>query len=334
MTFADTGVGFGLLLTGDTADVTIARAELAEELGFDTVYVGHHRFTPGFGYTIHPWILLAAIAARTERIRLATSIFLLPLSHPLDVAEEVASLDVLSGGRVILGPGLGYRPYEYEAMELPYHRRGRLMSECLEVVRGVWEHESFSYDGEFFHFTDVTLTPRPVQRPSIPIWVGANLDAGVDRAARLGDGWVVGFNERLPKLVGRLERYRSMAVEHGRSANVSLMRLVGMGATRDEVEAEWLPAVYDMLRSYAKVEAPTDRGDATERSLKAARRGDIALADLGNDMFVAGTPDDVIAGIRRSIDETHCDEVLVYTGAMPSEEFLRLFAAEVMPVFR
>lgn len=324
---------FGVLLTGDTAEVTIARAELADRLGFDSVFVGHHRFTPGFGLTIHPWILLSAIAARTERIKLSTSIFLLPLSHPLDVAEEVASLDVLSGGRVILGPGLGYRPYEFDALQLPYRRRGRLMSECLEVIQGVWEHESFSYEGEFFQFADVTVTPRPVQQPRPPIWVGANLDPAVDRAARLADGWIVGFNERLPKLVGRLDRYRAMACEHGRSSTVALMRLVGMAATRDEVETAWLPAVYDMLRSYAKVEAPTDRGDDTERALKATRRGDMSLAQMGNDMFVAGTPDDVIAGIRRSVDETLCDEVLVYTGGMPSEEFLRMFASEVLPAF-
>jgi alkanesulfonate monooxygenase SsuD/methylene tetrahydromethanopterin reductase-like flavin-dependent oxidoreductase (luciferase family) len=131
---------FGILNSETDPKLVLERAVQAEELGFASFFVGHHRFTPGFGQTQHPWILLSAIAARTERIRLGTSIFLLPLSHPLDVAEEVASLDSLSGGRVIFGPGLGYRAYEFEALGLPYHRRGRLMSECLEIVQGAWEH--------------------------------------------------------------------------------------------------------------------------------------------------------------------------------------------------
>ncbi len=109
---------FGFLLW-DSADDPGAVCREAEQLGFDSVFVGHHRFTPGFGRTVNPLVVLSAIASRTETIRLGTSIHLLATQHPLDVAEEYASLDVLSGGRVIFGPGLGYRPYEYSAVERP-----------------------------------------------------------------------------------------------------------------------------------------------------------------------------------------------------------------------
>jgi alkanesulfonate monooxygenase SsuD/methylene tetrahydromethanopterin reductase-like flavin-dependent oxidoreductase (luciferase family) len=192
---------FGILDSDTDPRAVVDRAVRAEELGFASFFVGHHRFTPGFGQTQHPWIVLSAIAARTERIRLGTSIFLLPLSHPLEVAEQVASLDVLSRGRVILGVGLGYRPYEFEALGLTYGRRGELMSECLEVVRGAWEHESCSHDG------------------------------------------------------------------------------------------------------------------------------------FGTDTFIAGTPDDCSAGLRRAIDETGCDHVLVYTGGPPSLEAMEMFSREVMSAF-
>lgn len=324
---------FGVLDPGVDPRAVLERAVLADELGFTTFFVGHHRFTPGFGQTQHPWIMLSAIAARTERIRLGTSIFLLPLSHPLEVAEQVASLDVLSQGRMIFGPGLGYRKYEYDAVGLPYERRGRLMTECLEVLRGVWENESYSHHGEFYSFDDVTLTPRPVQQPGIPIWVGANSDAAMRRAARLGDGWIVGFSDRLPSLVPRLAEYRSIAAAHGRPSDVALMRLVGLGATRADVEASWLPAIYQMLRGYARVQAPTERGDRTEASLKAANKGAISLADMGNDMLIAGTPDDCIAGIQRAIAETGCDQILVSTGGEPSVEMMQMFSREVMPAF-
>jgi probable F420-dependent oxidoreductase len=278
-------------------------------------------------------VTLSAIAARTERIRLGTSIYLLPLSHPLEVAEQVASLDVLSGGRVIFGAGMGYRPYEYEALALPYHQRGQLMSECLEIVQGVWEHEAFSYTGKFYGFEEVTVTPRPVQRPRIPVWVGANTDAAMQRAARSGDGWIVGFSDRLPKLTPRLDQYRSLAAQHGRRATVCLMRLVGVGASRGEVESTWLPKVYDMLRGYARVQAPADRGDRTEAALKATRRGALSLAELGNDMLIAGTPDDCITGLRRAVEETACEHILLYTGGAPSVESMELLSREVMPAF-
>jgi probable F420-dependent oxidoreductase len=324
-------VQFGILLSDDEPAAMVERAQRAEQAGFDSVFVGHHRFTPGFGHTVHPWILLSAIAARTDRIRLGTSIFLLPLAHPLDVAEEVASLDVVSGGRVIFGPGVGYRRYEFEAMGVPFSQRGRRTTEALEILNGVWENETFSYHGEFYSFEDVSVTPRPVQQPRIPIWVGANLDPAMERAARLADGWIVGFSDRLPKLVPRVERYRRLATDNGRRSTVALMRLVGIGTSREQVEREWWPGIYRMLRGYAKVEAPTDRGDATEHSLKAARRGEISLEELGNDMLIAGTPDDVVAGLRRAVDETGCEHLLVYTGGTPSDELFDMFRTDVMP---
>jgi alkanesulfonate monooxygenase SsuD/methylene tetrahydromethanopterin reductase-like flavin-dependent oxidoreductase (luciferase family) len=153
------------------------------------------------------------------------------------------------------------------------------------------------------------------------------------RAARLADGWIVGFSDRLPSLLPRLAEYRALAAEHDRSATVCLMRMVGLGATRTEVEDTWLPTVYQMLRGYAKVEAPAERGDRTEAALKAARRGAISLADLGTDTFIAGSPDDCTAGLRRAIDETGCDHVLVYTGGPPSLEAMEMFSREVMSAF-
>jgi probable F420-dependent oxidoreductase len=326
-------VDFGIVDSGTDPQSVIETAVQAEELGFSSIFVGHHRFTPGFGQTQHPWVVLSAVAARTERIRLGTSIFLLPLSHPLEVAEQVASLDALSSGRVIFGPGLGYRPYEYEILGLPYRQRGRLMSECLEIVQGVWEHESFSYRGKFYSFENATVTPRPFQTPRVPIWVGANTDVAMERAARLADGWIVGFSDRIPRLVPRLERYRALAAQQGRSATVCLMRLVGVGHSRAEVESSWLPRVYEMLRGYARVQAPADRGDRTEAAMKAARKGTISLSELGTDMLIAGTPDDCIAGLQRAVEETVCEHILVSTGGPPSFEVMQLFSREVMPAF-
>jgi probable F420-dependent oxidoreductase len=324
---------FGFLLPESVMDAMALCAE-AETLGFDSVFAGHHRFTPGFGHTEHPVVLLAAIAARTERLRLGTSIHLTPTQHPLDVAEEFASLDLVSGGRVIFGPGLGYRLYEYDAVGKPYHERGALLSECLQVVQSVWENESVTHHGRYFRFDDVTLTPRPVQRPRPPIWVGANSAAAMRRAARLADGWIVGFADRLPKLAPRVEEYKALATSHGRSSTVCLMRLVGIGATRSEVEEDWLPSVISMLRGYRKVNAPAETGDDQAGRIRSVGRGEGGLAELGDDMFVAGTPDDCVASLQRCIRETGCEHLLISFGGSNPVGALRLFAREVIPAFR
>jgi len=203
--------------------------ERAEALGFDYAVVPHHRFTPG--YEASPWVALAALAARTSRIRLGTGVFILPLDHPLDVAEEVATLDVISGGRAFLGAGLGYRRYEWDALGLPYERRASRMEECLAVVQAAWERESFSFHGAHFDFDDIAVLPRPFQRPRPPIWLGANSGAAVARASRLADGWLVGFGDRLDALAPRVDAFRHASQEAGRRGEVSLLRLVGLCKT-------------------------------------------------------------------------------------------------------
>ena len=226
----------------------------AEELGFDFATVGHHRFTAGFG--VAPWVYLAAIAARTSSLRLGTGVFLLALDHPLDVAEEVATLDQVSGGRAFLGAGLGYRRYEWDALQLPYERRGTRMTEALEIVQRAWTDDTVSFHGEHFHFDDVEVLPKPVQQPRPPVWIGANVGPGIRRAARLADAWMVGFGDRLPALESRVAAFRAESTANGRAGEICLMRLVGIGAKREDVEREWLPDVLAMLRAYRRAGAP------------------------------------------------------------------------------
>ena len=301
-----------------------------EALGYDFVVLGHHRFTPGF--PLHPWVTLGAIAARTETLRLGTSIALLPLDHPLDTAEEIATVDQMSNGRVFLGAGLGYRPYEYESLGLDFHTRGRRMSECLEIVQRAWTEDTFSFHGEFFDFDDVGVYPKPVQQPRPTIWIGANSDAAVRRGARLTDGWMVGFGDRLPTAVERIATFREESRAHGRRGEICLMRLVGIGATREQVEETWLPDVLATLRGYARAGAPQDRNDDVR---KVARSERPSLEGLGNDLFVAGTPDDVIAGLRRAVDMTGCEYVMPsMSGGDDPLAPVEMFGREVIPAFR
>ena len=303
----------------------------AEELGFDFGQVGHHRFSAGFGAS--PWVALAAVAARTSTLHLGTGIFLLPLDHPLDVAEEVATLDQVSGGRAFLGAGLGYRRYEWEALGLPYEQRGGRMTEALEVVQRAWTEEKVTFRGEHFAFEEVEVLPKPVQQPRPRIWIGANTEAGVRRATRLADGWMVGFGDRLPALEPRVTEFREASKANGRAGEICLMRLVGIGASREEVAETWLPGVLDMLRGYRRAGAPGERNEEASSTLRSSG-GRATFAELGNDMFIAGTPDDVIAGIRRCREMTGCEHFVPTLGGADPFGALELFGREVIPAFR
>jgi probable F420-dependent oxidoreductase len=164
--------------------------------------------------------LLGAIAARTSTLRLGTAIYLLPAHHPLQIAESVATLDRVSGGRVILGVGIGYRPYEYEPFDVPYHHRGARMEEALEILPQAWTGKPFSYEGRHFRFQDAAVFPVPIQEPHPPIWVGAVAYRAQERAARLGDAWISDLMEALPRERHLTDRYREACVAAGRTPQV------------------------------------------------------------------------------------------------------------------
>jgi len=310
-------------------DAVYRRAEMAEEAGFDMLVAAHHRFTPGYDAAA-TWTFLAAVAARTERIRLGTNIYILPLDHPLDVAEQIATVDQISNGRVFLGAGLGYRPYEYDAVGLPFHRRGRMMDESLEILQRAWTEEKFSYRGRHYSFEEIEVVPKPVQSPRPPIYIGANSEAGIKRAARLADGFLVPFPDPLPKVQEILAWYRKEAAANGRQATIVLGRQVGIASTRRAIEDEWLPRVVQVMRGYRRAGAPTERNEGMASKLKAGG-GKATIEDLGNDVFIAGTPDDVIAGLRRAQEMTGCDIVLGGPSGPDPDEAWKLFTEEVMP---
>jgi probable F420-dependent oxidoreductase len=187
---------FGLALGGFSAAVAtreqiVGLARDAETLGFDSLEVGDHVqwHRPIFESTT----LMATFAAVTSRVRIASDVVILPLRDPVLMAKTMASLDVLSGGRVTFGIGVGGdNPAEYTAMRIPRSERGSRADESLDIVRGLFEQERFSYRGRHFTLEDVAIAPRPLQ-PRLPIWVGGTSEAALRRAARYGDGWIAAF---------------------------------------------------------------------------------------------------------------------------------------------
>jgi len=191
-----------------TADAMYRIAEHAEALGFDALWTADHLVLPIESSTFYPYmpgmkirpdarhpfidplIALAGIAARTSRIRLGVSVYLAALRHPIVAAKLVASLDQLSGGRVLLGVGAGWVPEEYETLGIAFSERGKLLDEHLEAMRALWTQDHPHYEGAHYRFDNIGFEPKPV-RAGVPIWIGGNSRAARRRAARLGDGWHV-----------------------------------------------------------------------------------------------------------------------------------------------
>ena len=178
-----------------SAEAIIGTAKLAEEVGFDSVWVSDHVVVPPtFGYTygpsfMDPFICLSYAAAETQRVKLGTTVVVVPLRNPFVQAKMLSTLDVLSGGRIIFGVGVGWDQEEFKALGIPFHGRGKLTDEYLEIMKTLWTVESPSFQGRHYSFSEISFEPKPLQRPYIPIWVGGNGAPAFRRAVRIGAAW-------------------------------------------------------------------------------------------------------------------------------------------------
>ncbi len=196
----------------------------AEELGYDSVWVNHHILNVGYIYERlqdRPYYdaltVLTWVAALTERVRLGTTVLVLPYLNPLVLAKTVATLDVMSGGRVTLGVGVGMLREENEALGSDFSTRGAYADESIEIMRELWTSDEPEYSGRFFDFGGgFKFSPKPAQKPGVPILIGGMSRAAMRRSARIGDGWHPnsGSIEDMARRAGSL---REMWREHGRN---------------------------------------------------------------------------------------------------------------------
>jgi probable F420-dependent oxidoreductase len=217
----------------------------AEELGFDDVWVSEHIIVPKdapYPPSANFWdpvLTLTWAAAATERVRLGTSVLVLPMRHPLPLAKELATLQNLSGGRLILGAGVGWLEAEFDALGVPFKERGRRMDEGIAMMRAVWSQDPVSFDAKWIPAKIQTMRSQPLPIAPIPIWIGGSSDAAIKRALRL-DGWHGSrvSVEQAPAMVKRLRSERedeafTMSVRVSCNATtVAGMRDV-LGAYRD-----------------------------------------------------------------------------------------------------
>jgi alkanesulfonate monooxygenase SsuD/methylene tetrahydromethanopterin reductase-like flavin-dependent oxidoreductase (luciferase family) len=270
------GLAYDVLAPGvelaDHAAELLRGAELAEELGFDSLWFGEtHRNKPGHGHCAAPLIAAAAVAARTRTIQIGTSVLLLPAYTPLQVAEQAALVDQLSGGRLLLGvaPGLEvYRDYGFENFGFGVSDLQPMMDESLEVIRALWSEDRVTFQGSHYRYVDAACHPRPRQDHP-PLLVGGITRRSIERAVTLGDGWVGGTPYPLTLLRKVRRRYLDEVQEHdGRPGSFALIRPIVVAETSAEAErlaAQWVEPVIDYyLRrgAYFRSDFRSVRGDA------------------------------------------------------------------------
>lgn len=177
------------------ADQTLM-AKRADELGYDMLSIPEHLVIPrehvalSGPHYFHSIAGQAYIAGATERIRIGTSVTILPLHHPINLAKALSTIDWMSSGRVFITVGVGWLEAEFEALGVPFHERGRMADEYLAAMIALWTEEWPSFEGKYVSFKDVAFEPKPVQKPHIPIWMGGDSEAALKRAARFASGWL------------------------------------------------------------------------------------------------------------------------------------------------
>ncbi len=311
----------------------LEQVRLAERLGFDSIMKGSH-------YSAHPLLefqqvpFLARIMAEAPSLRLIAGVVLLPLHKPLDVAEQFASIDVMSGGRLIFGIGIGYREVEFRAFGTTQKDAGPRIEENLVAIKRLWTEQRVTMTGSHFELIEASCTIKPLQKPMPPIWTGANADRAIRRAARLTDAWFVNPHNRIDTIARQMEVYRRELDACGKPFpdEFPMMREVVVASSREKAMA--------MARPYleAKYNAYHEWGQD-----KVMPEGDNDFAvdydDLVRDRFLFGSPDEIaeqILDLVRRFGVNHFVMGVQFPG-MPQAMVLdqmQMLAEEVFPQVR
>ena len=299
----------------------------AEALGFYGVYLVEHHFT-GRGQISASLNLLSHLAARTSSMRLGTAVVVLPWHNPLLLAEQASTVDVLSGGRLDLGVGRGYREHEFGGFGVPIEEAQARFDEAMAVLRLAWASERrFSHHGRYWHFEDVVVEPRPVQRPHPPLWLGAGSPESLERAGREGYRLFLDQVGSFGLQTERVARYRAAQEAAGlpcSPADVAVTRSLRIARSSADREGLVDRQVASLTALAESTRAPEAGGRNLFYSAPEARRGAVEAGSI------IGTPDECIERLRRL--EAGGIEQVLFTGG-PTADDIRFFAREVMPAF-
>ena len=329
-------------------DELIAEAQLAQRLGFDIVWLAEHHFSANASTLAAPLLLCAAIAQATEQIKIGTAVALLPLHNPVQLAEEVATLDMLSHGRAVFGIGRGSTAYHFQGYGVPLEQARERYLEGLEVIVSAWTKEEFSHHGRHFNYSNLKVEPKPYQQPHPPVYVAANSLDTFAMAGSMGHHLMLApLRIKIEGAKAGLETYRRHRAENGHaltSAKVALT--VPVFVDRDGEKAR--AVAEDDINRYLERARAISGGLAPEQATKAngaagqgpERSARATFEEIYDQASAIGDPARCVAQLKSLQEMFQPSEFMCWYnmgGLMtPGEvaESMRLFAAEVMPHFR
>ena len=314
---------------------TISQAQLADDLGFDTVWLAEVHFNPRFSVLPAPLLLGSAIAQTTKKLKIATADNLMPLHHPVRLAEEFATLDVISQGRAILGTGRGAMLQQYAGYGVEVGEGRERFLEGLDLVVKAWTSEELNYEGKYYQVSGIRVVPKPYQKPHPPVYIASNSVDTFPMVGELGQNILVApIVVTLDGAKSGLKEYRKNLVEHGhdpgtRKVNVNVL----VHVTKDEGGSS-TQGYETSLRNYLSIL------QGNRSRVISGRTRDLSYEHVSTELSAIGSPERVIDKLESIIELLEADEIMCWFavgGLLPNEDVhssMRLFAEEVIPHFK
>jgi len=332
---------FGLFLGTqhpETDDMAVRLRDLVEQVraaraaGFDSIWAGQHFLTEPLAM-LQPMPLLGYLAREAEGMTLGTNILVLPLLNPVQVAEEAATLDLITHGRFVLGVGLGYRAVEDAAFGIPAREKVGRLVEAVTIIRRLFTEDRVTFEGRYYRLKDVHLSLRGVRKGGPPIWIAALVDAAVRRAGEIGDAWIVTFYPSVKMLKPQMAAFRAAAAAAGRPVpeEYPAIKELYVAETAAQAEAEARECIQGKYRVYARW--------GQDRFLPADEKFDQPWETFAPGRFIIGDPATVIReieGYERELGINHIIGRVQWPG-LPQAlalKCIRLMGEAVIPYFR
>ena len=325
----------------DAFDESIAQMVAAEEVGLDAVWLAELHFQKERSVLSSPLVVASALATRTRRVKLVIAVQVLPLSHPLRLAEDVATVDHLSRGRIEFGIGRSGLPGHYQGFNIPYSESRDRFLETLDILVQAWTKDRFTHEGKHFQFRDVCVIPKPYQKPHPPIRIAATTPDTFALVGRLGYPLFIAVRTSsigdLREMIGGYHEGWKAAGHPGRgdiAATIPIYVAETAARARNEPEASTMHFFRSIAEALARANPATQTPESKER---AARLGALTYDDVLEEFAVYGTPEAVVDKLSALREEFGLSSIAAWMnpgGRMPGERVLasmRLFAERVMP---
>jgi luciferase family oxidoreductase group 1 len=322
----------------DQIDLMVA----AEDLGFASVWAAEHHFSD-YGICPSPVLALAAVARLTTTIRLGTGIVVLPFHNPLRVAEELAFVDNLSGGRLEIGVGRGYRPRELDGYGVKLSDTRAIATEALEIIRQAWTQPEVNFRGAHFTFQDLPVRPKPVQQPHPRVYLGSLSPETFPLVGKLGVNLLFTPTFRAEEDIPlQIAQYKQAVTDHGDDPNdrrIGALRMVYVADTNAQAREEF-GAVWERFHLVTQEQNAVRAGEVPTAETEKYRRAIGSVDDAASrGSIVAGDPDHVIEKLKAMQDLWNLDELILWTrvGGLAKDKVLHsmeLFSKHVMPEFQ